>query len=194
MGERTQYTFHYKTDSHDKILGVLKHREKKMITEIFGDTTWIARFSESHRNNNIAMEQVVVKLWSNVVSVYPMQKTKGHFENETWTKFDTRKGSPTQKYGGLLVGKTEQTLYIEMWSAGEFVIKESLELKTYDKPIITLRSLNCDEFNNKWRNSWLPQVEHEKSGKLIDFPLFLPVDWEQEWNVIEKTTFLTICR
>jgi len=189
---------HYLTLDPSRIIKQITNREKRAIEDYYTDIEiyeWQRRRSTELQPNwptiDEALEQVVVKTWEDVLSVYPIVVTPYQEDNETWVKCDTRSKSFAQKHGCIFIGIKETTFHFEFWKHGDNLIYEDIP--------IDLSSMSIEELTlqRSVPMDILQKIQFDTPEKLgspmFDIPLALPTMWEEKWTVYKKTQFTSFC-
>ena len=151
-------SFHHLTLEPQKINAKIENKEKRKIKEhclaLECEKNFIeagllpSQYPNSYRNKlpdlEDALEQVVVKNWGNIISVYPIIATSYQEHNITWlmNKYDLRKNSITQKYGSIILYWEDEILQIG------FIDKEILFQRKKYKLISLILILKSIHYKN----------------------------------------------
>jgi len=204
------YSFHHLTLEPEKIIKKIKKIEEREIDEcssliyqrkafikagylalaVNGDNT--VPELENH------LEQVVLKKWGGIISIYPVTITPYQENKVPWIlgrMGDVKKNSITQKYGSIMV----------IWDAASL---ESLEILFMLKGNVIRK---CElPINNSYIGSeeytferYVPDdmlqaiketdFAKQSNGVDLDIPIMLPTSWREEWEVYDQTQFVTLC-
>ena len=199
-------TFHYLTDEPDKIMKKIKQREEPAIEKGGWELMYWNMISKSilppyYPDINYEVpgiediiEQVVIKKWGNIISIYPLTVTPYQEKNISWTlsKYDYRKNSITQKHGSIISYWGDGTLTIGFWRGGELIRECELPVDdslagsgeyTFQRcaPEGMLQAINDTDFAK------------QHNGIDLDIPIMLPSAWKELWTICDQTQFITIC-
>ena len=199
-----QIAAHYLTCKPERIISQIKRREKKVVAEYYlaeQATQIIKQSLLENKENDISFpphppieemfEKLIVKNWGGMVSVFPVFETALQLYNETWVKFNRRRGTPHQEFGALSVVRESNKIFFEVWRGGEQVTCEERTLlqQGIATQSLTLRFLGLDSL----KKTWLHNFSFRDNEVFCDFPLFLPENWEKIWQITGSTQFTIFC-
>lgn len=199
MDPQEQIAMHYHAAEPDKIIERIKRKEKKVLSDYYEEERLRLMWSKDDFFRPITdqyfptiderFEQVVVKAWNFGISVYPILVTEYQFDNETWVKFDSREKSISQKFGSLAVWKDTQNLYFSFYKRGQIFHEEEYNLglvkNTYTN---TIQSICTKDTLDLWIKCCHNDMYADEA---VNFPLYLPDDWESIWKCTHKTRLTT---
>lgn len=179
-----KYGFHYLTDEPKKIIDFYKRREKRTVADLkFAEEMWAKMVDTDWDNRRIAvppntislsnMEDIVIHQNGRVFSVYTSPTQIAH--KELWSNFDTRTKSVAQKLGSLLIMQNDAEIGMELWHKGDMLAESYGE---NPNQFYSLLGIYFPQTRGKLHSTQL-----EKASKALGFPLLLPDDWEERWNI-----------
>ena len=183
-------SIHYIGIEHDKVIRHIKRREEKVISayrcgqKLDEQVMAIGWYDEQELKVSLEelMEQVVVKLGDEIISVYPMLTTPIQIANESWLKSDTR-----QKMV-LRVWQEKDLLYFDVFKLGDIIADQEVSIKDAgDLEQMTFSQAAPQAI----LEAVLPAIENSTN---LNFPIFLPQAWEHMWTVDKKTQFVSFCK
>jgi hypothetical protein len=194
-------TCHYLAEDLDKkkIISQIKRRQKAAIVHYQNEKTMIEALSKraSLTSNTPPieitaddfLEKVVVVNSPFLISTYATITTKWQEMNNTWIKFDTRPGSPTQKLAALMFCYHNNKPGIEVWHKGNLL--DGFEINPVDSidslPRF-LRDINCEKICDTWLQYSLNDMCSEA---MLGVPLLLPDNLGETHKVLSQTRFTT---
>lgn len=204
-----KFSFHYLTLEPNKIIKQIEYKEKRAVEEHLMALEWRKAITEIGLKNGTlpsphfgelpdledALEQVVVKNWGNIISVYPITVTPYQENSLTWlaSKYDSRKNSITQKYGNIIAYWEKERLRFGYSIKGNVVSEKEISI---DNSLIGSGEYTLQKYapQDMLQAVLQSDVSKQTEGLNLDIPLILPTTWKDLWTVYMQTQFTTFCQ
>jgi len=208
--------YHFFTSTQDGVLNQIEEREKIVLGNCELDLKTIIFFQEHDKELQPKIPQdyslselptieelfpqVIVRVFYNLISVYPIITT--HYQKDNFIKllfFNVR--NIIYKHGWIVALQEKEQ------ENEEHIEGVRIDLFLRKKNIASVE-LYGDELQNNLIDSTfeviMPQQIRQALSQLAiikDFgnfynkvPLFLPQDWKEKWTVYKRTSFITFCK
>ena len=203
-----KFSFHHLTLEPEKIIRNIINKEKKAVEDYglaleFEKTIIEAGYRKDVLPNSSFVpmsklgntpEQVVVKKWNNIISIYPMTVTQYQENNVPWpvNKCDSYINSITQKYGSIMVYWDAVSLKLGFLLKGNVISEKEMliDASLIDSGEYTLQKCAPKEMLQAILHS---EAANQSECLNLDIPLMLPSDWKDSWVVGKQTQLVTIC-
>jgi len=139
-------------------------------------------------------EQVVVKKWKDIISIYPITVTPYQENNVPWpaNRRDSHRSSITQKHGRIIVCWDAVLLRLGFLLKGNVISEKEMliDASLLDSGEYTLQKCAPEEMLQAILHS---DVAKQSECLSLDIPLMLPSAWKDTWAVCKQTQLITIC-
>ena len=202
--------YHFITLNYENIFVLLEKKENSVIDEC---ELKLKNINHFHKNNekidndyqykqllptlvtiNDILPRIVIKKFQNIISVYPIFTKMSQMDNYSkLLYFDSR--SIIYKYGWLLIYynnmNKDNDLFIELYIKKNNLANAILKKETMPKNFL---NLSIESIIPQEIKIALAKIDITNNTSInFNIPMFLPSDWEREWNIYKKTQFLTFC-
>ena len=194
-----RYSFHYLSFDTESVLAQIANKEKRAIRKYYADLKNDNMFESEPWCNmytpmpciDKTLEHIIVKVWANIISVYPMDEHWGEYV--PWSMFDIRRKGNVHKYGSIIVTQEANLFLFGLVIYGKYVAEKEVVI---DISLIGSADLTIQQYAPKEMLQALCQVDMRlQSGGLdLEIPILLPATWKENWTVYKQTQFITFCK